>query len=138
MVAPLTVTASASQAHLSEPTAQGTVTLLDFSFTLPSAIKADKQTWKVLNAGTQIHEINLMKLADGKTMDDVMAWMAKSTDAPPFANVGGFNGIDPKQTGWMELDLTPGSYIAICHVPDPATGKEHAALGMMLPFEVKS
>ncbi len=109
-----------------------------FKFALPSDIRAGKQTWKVVNEGDQVHEINLMKLADGKTMDDLMAWMSKPEGPPPFANAGGFNSIDPQQTGWMELDLTPGSYIAICHVPDFATGKAHSELGMMLPFEVKS
>ncbi len=136
MISPLTVVAGTTR-H-SEPIAQATVKLLDFSFVLPSDIKAGKQTWKVVNEGEQVHEINLMKLAEGKTMDDLMAWMSKPEGPPPFANAGGFNGIDPKQTGWMELDLTPGSYIAICHVPDSATGKAHSELGMMLPFEVKS
>ncbi|MCE7981143.1 MAG: hypothetical protein DYG89_08125 [Caldilinea sp. CFX5] len=141
MLAPLTVIpaqSGSSQASQTEPVAQATVTLLNFSFTLPSDIKAGKQTWKVVNEGDQIHEINLMKLAEGKTIDDLMAWVEKPEGAPPFTNVGGFNGIDPQQTGWMELDLTPGSYVAICHVPDAASGKAHSELGMMLPFEVKS
>lgn len=118
------------------PTAAAGVELLDFSFKLPEAVKAGKQIWSVTNKGQQLHEINLMKLADGKTMDDVMAWAQDPTTAPPFTNVGGFQGINPGETGWMELDLTTGQYIAICHIPDPATGKPHEALGMVLPFTV--
>lgn len=78
-----------------------------------------------------------MKLAEGKTIDDVMAWAKDPTTAPPFMNVGGFQGINPGATGWMELDLAAGEYIAICHIPDPATGKAHEELGMVLPFTVK-
>lgn len=118
------------------PTADATVELLDFSYRLPENIKAGKQLWSVVNRGTQLHEINLMKLAEGKTLDDVMAWMMQPAGPPPFLNVGGFQGINPSATGWMELDLTAGQYIAICHIPDPATGKPHEALGMVLPFTV--
>ncbi len=135
MVTPLTVLESKQQ--YAEPEAQATVKLLDFSFALPSEIKAGKQLWQVVNEGTQPHEINFMKLAEGKTMDDIMAWMHNPTGAPPFSNVGGYNGIDPQKVGWMELDLTPGQYVAICHIPDPASGKPHDALGMVLPFAVK-
>lgn len=119
------------------PTADAGVELLDFSFKLPEAVKAGKQTWSVTNKGQQLHEVNLMKLTDGKTLDDVMAWAKDPTTAPPFLNVGGFQGINPGETGWMELDLAAGEYIAICHIPDPATGKPHEELGMMLPFTVK-
>ena len=118
------------------PSADATVELLDFSFKLPEAVKAGKQIWSVTNQGQQLHEINLMKLAEGKTIDDVMAWVMQPAGAPPFANVGGFQGINPGATGWMDLDLTAGQYIAICHIPDPATGKPHEALGMVLPFTV--
>lgn len=118
------------------PSADATVELLDFSYKLPANIKAGKQLWAVVNRGTQLHEINLMKLAEGKTLDDVMAWMTQPAGPPPFLNVGGFQGINPGATGWMELDLTAGEYIAICHIPDPATGKPHEALGMVLPFTV--
>lgn len=119
------------------PIADAGVELLDFSFKLPEAVKAGKQIWSVTNKGQQLHEVNLMKLTDGKTIDDVMAWAQDPTTAPPFMNVGGFQGINPGETGWMELDLAAGEYIAICHIPDPATGKPHEELGMMLPFTVK-
>ena len=119
------------------PTADAVVELLDFSFKLPEAVKAGKQTWAVTNKGQQLHEINLMKLAAGKTMDDVMAWVMQPAGTPPFMNVGGFQGINPGATGWMEIDLAAGEYIAICHIPDPATGKAHEELGMVLPFTVK-
>ncbi|MCE7985511.1 MAG: hypothetical protein DYG89_30420 [Caldilinea sp. CFX5] len=135
MVAPVTVVESNTKPV--EPVADATVKLIDFSFILPTDIKAGKQIWKVVNEGSQLHEINLMKLADGKTLDDVAAWMAQPEGAPPFHNVGGYNALDAEKVGWMDLDLTPGQYVAICHVPDPASGKPHEALGMVLPFTVK-
>lgn len=127
----------AGENRTAAPIADATVEMLDFSYKLPEDIQAGKQLWSVVNRGEQLHEINLMKLAEGKTMDDVMAWVMQPAGPPPFMNVGGFQGINPGATGWMELDLAAGEYIAICHIPDPATGKAHEELGMILPFTVQ-
>lgn len=134
MIMPVTIVES--MAERSVPEVQATVKLIDFSFVLPTEIKAGKQIWQVINEGPQLHEINLLRLADGATMTDVADWLAAPEGAPPFRNVGGFNGLDANQVGYMELDLTAGNYVAICHIPDPASGKSHQALGMVMPFSV--
>jgi hypothetical protein len=136
MIASLTVVGEAP-ANQPEPVADGTVKLLDFAFALPQAIKAGEQTWQIVNEGTQPHEISLVKLTEGKTMDDLMAFMATPHSAPPYVDVGGFQAIAPRANGWLHLNLEPGSYVAICHVPDPASGKAHSQLGMMMPFIVQ-
>jgi len=136
MVAPLTVKGE-MPTNQSEPASVGTVRLINFSFVLPQAVKAGKQTWKIVNEGTQPHEITLIKLAAGKTLADLAAFNQNPQGAPPFANIGGFQGIDPRASGWLHLDLTPGTYVAMCHIPDAASGKAHHELGMMLPFTVQ-
>ncbi|CAN5698973.1 hypothetical protein BH10CHL1_BH10CHL1_49000 [soil metagenome] len=136
MVAPLTVVGEMPKQQ-AEPVADGTVKLVNFSFVLPERIKAGAQTWMLSNEGTQPHEFALIKLAEGKTIDDLMAFNQNPHGAPPFQNVGGFQGIEPGKRGWLHLDLTPGVYVAICHIPDPASGKAHSELGMMMPFTVK-
>ncbi|MFN8491283.1 MAG: hypothetical protein U0350_27040 [Caldilineaceae bacterium] len=120
-----------------EPHTDQEVKMVDFSYALPQTIKPGKQTWKISNVGKQPHEITLMKLAAGKTMEDVMAFFQKPTGAPPFADMGGLQAINPGAAGWINLDLTAGNYIALCHVPDPASHKAHAELGMMMPFTVQ-
>jgi hypothetical protein len=136
MVSPLTVTAPASAAVAGAPEADGTVRLLDFSFALPQQIEAGKQVWEIKNDGKQPHELVLIKLAEGKTMNDVAAYTADPAGAPPFADVGGMQGIMPGHTAWLDLDLTPGSYVALCHIPDMASGEEHMHMGMIMPFQV--
>ena len=69
-----------------------------------------------------------------QTLEGLQAWMAQPEGGSPFQNVGGYNGIDADKSGWMDLDLTPGAYVAICHIPDPASGKAHELLGMVMPF----
>jgi len=134
MVTPMEVTAVVDTA---EPVADGEVKLLDFAFVLPPEIKAGEQTWKIVDEGQQAHEMQLIKLAEGKTMDDVQHWMHQPEGAPPFANVGGIQGIDAGETAYLHLNLTPGNYVALCHIPDTESMKEHMELGMVLPFIVE-
>lgn len=37
---------------------------------------------------------------------------------------------------WIEVNLTPGTYAAMCFVTDPNTGMPHALLGMVEVFNV--
>lgn len=139
MVRPIEVVAQADQADRSAPKikADAVVKLMDFSFILPSEIKAGEQIWQVVNEGPQIHEIMFIKLAAGKTAADAQAFLQSPHGVPPFAMIGGFQAINPGATGWLPLNLEPGNYIAICHVPDPASGHAHSELGMLMPFTVK-
>lgn len=136
MIAPLQVTAAGSQAA-PEPVADAEVNMLDFSFTFPETMYAGEQVWKVSAAGQQPHEMLLLKLNDGVTLDQALAWMDESVGPPPFTNAGGLQGIDPGEVGYVHLNLQPGTYVALCYIPDPASGKAHLELGMMVPFTVQ-
>jgi hypothetical protein len=70
-------------------------------------------------------------------MADIQAFMASPHGVPPFTSIGGFQAINPGQSGWLNLDLEPGNYVAVCYVPDPASGHAHLELGMVMPFSVK-
>jgi hypothetical protein len=135
MVRPFVVTPPPSSA--TAPTATATVTAKNFAFTLPT-FKSGKSTIAFKNTATdQVHEMTIIKMAAGKTVADAKAFFtAPPTGPPPFESAGGPPGIGPGDTAWAEVDLTPGTYVALCHVPDPATKKEHLALGMIQEFKV--
>jgi hypothetical protein len=139
MIAPIQVVGHTDHIHAHAPQlkADMTVKLRDFEFPLPSQIKAGKQVWQILNEGSQPHEIELIKLVEGKTIEDVQAFMHSPNGAPPFTSIGGFQAITPGQSGWLNLDLEPGNYVALCFVPNPETGKPHIEHGMVLPFSVR-
>lgn len=137
MVASLEVVDKSAQTGEQPPKADATVKMDDFAFILPSEIKAGPQVWQIDNHGQQPHEIGLIKLAEGKTMEDVGAFMAAPNGPPPFSDVGGLQAIDPGESGWVNLNLTPGEYVALCHIPDPASGKPHVELGMVAAFSVE-
>jgi len=135
MIAPLTVTANNAPAAQS-PKENLTVTMSDYAFAFSGVVKAGEQTWKVVNNGPQPHEIALIKLTDGKTVEDAFAWFAAPSGPPPYQYAGGFQGIPTGKSGWVKLNLTPGTYVAVCAIPDTADGKSHAEHGMVLPFTV--
>lgn len=137
MVASIEVVDTQEQTGVQSPQADATVKLDDFTFVLPEVIEAGPQVWQIDNQGQQPHEISLIKLAEGKTMEDVGAFMVSPAGPPPFADVGGLQGIDPGESGWVNLNLTPGEYVALCHIPDSASGKPHLELGMVAAFSVK-
>jgi len=134
MLKPIQVTeASESSAP---PQVQGTFTMKDFTFDMPSTLPAGRATYEVVNSGPQMHELNVLKLAPGKTTQDLIDWDADSGAPPPVEAMGGMNAFSVNGSGYMTLDLQPGTYVAICNVPDPASGVSHAHLGMMREFTV--
>ncbi|RPI31744.1 MAG: hypothetical protein EHM70_10795 [Chloroflexota bacterium] len=135
MIAPLTVVESSNQA-VEAPAPDQTVTLKDFEFELPQSIQSGRQIWEVVNNGPQPHEFTIVRLAEGKTMDDVAAFMQSPDGPPPFVEAGGMQALSVGKRGWAILDLQPGNYVAVCFVPDPDTGKAHVELGMVMPFTV--
>jgi hypothetical protein len=137
MLQPVVVVPSGSAAR-AEPKADLVIVMDDFSFDMPAEVKAGRQVWKVVNQGVQWHELNVVQLAPGKTMQDVNAFLAAGGEgAPPFMPVGGINGFSSEGEGWAVMDLEPGSYVALCFIPDPASHMPHLALGMVAEFEAK-
>ncbi|MER3513040.1 MAG: hypothetical protein C4310_00335 [Chloroflexota bacterium] len=136
MVKPLQVMA-AGQGGAQAPKADLSIALKDFGFEMPAQVKAGRQTWEIKNQGPQLHEMVIIKLAPGKTMNDVGAFLQSPAGPPPFEFAGGMQALTVGKSAWLMLDLQPGNYVALCNVPDPATGKAHAELGMLMPFTVK-
>lgn len=136
MVQGLTVRAPAATTEA--PTTELTATLQDFTINMPDTIAAGLSTIRIVNNGPEPHELNFLRLEDGRTMDDLVAWLTERSGPPPFAPVGGMNGLDSGQEGFVTFDFRPGTYVAICNIPSPTNqGTPHSALGMTLPISVK-
>ena len=137
MITPFTVTAASGQATKGEPTADAVVRLVDFGFVIPTGLKKGDLV-KVVNQGTEAHEMAIVQPVPGKTVQDILTWANKPTATVPFLFVGGLSTIAPGSTDWLMLSLNPGQYVAFCFVTDPATGKPHIVLGMIYPFTVQA
>jgi uncharacterized cupredoxin-like copper-binding protein len=135
MLKPLRVVGTANPS--SEPRVAATLTAKDFSFDVPAELPAGRATYKVTNLGPQPHEVGVIKLAPGATVEDVLAFYKDPGDQPPFQSIGGINGLGAGRSGFMTLDLQPGTYAAVCLIPDPASHVSHVHLGMIKRFTVK-
>jgi hypothetical protein len=135
MMKGLTVTPSPN-ANLTEPTADVTLTLSDYAFTLSKPLVAGRQLIKVENAAAQPHEVVLVQLAPGKTIEDLGKWVMDMKGPPPGKPFGGIPGFMKGKNTFFEVNLEPGEYGMICFVPDAKDGKPHFTHGMTSQFKV--
>lgn len=137
MITHFSVTGS-SNGSVAQPESTAEIMLKDFTFVLPNTIPSGPVTLKVTNQGPQPHELDLLKLAQGKTLQDAKTFLNSTNPAgpPPFTDAGGMGALAPGSSAWLKLSLQPGNHVAICFVPDIKTGKPHFMLGMISSFTV--
>jgi hypothetical protein len=135
MMKALTVTANAN-ANTTEPASDVTLTLSDYKFVLSKPLVAGKQMIKVENMAEQPHEVVLVQLAPGKTIEDVGKWVADMKGPPPGKPIGGIPGFVKGKNSFFEANLEPGEYGMICFIPDAKDGKPHVQHGMTQQFKV--
>lgn len=117
----------------------GLVTLQDFRITIPAVMRHSRFLFiKVWNKGPQTHQMQLLRVRNGHSIGEVIHCFQTMACPPPVDDYGGMDALAPHTVGWVELDLRPGTYIAICFVPDvnkPNTS--HAQEGMETIFTVR-
>ena len=115
-----------------------TITASDFKFDAPDSIAAGLTTFELINKGTEMHHMQIIRLEQGKTMADVNAALQNPAAPPPawVTLVGGPNGAVPHGPAVsVAVSLTPGQYVLLCFIPSP-DGKPHVAKGMVRPLTV--
>lgn len=120
-----------------EPEADLTVALVDFAFGLPVELPAGQQTWLIENLGEQWHELIVIPVPDGTTLEDAMSLLmagegeAEGGGMPEFAMV--WSPMSAEERAWVQVDLAPGTYLVSCFIEDIDSDEHaiHAALGMI-------
>lgn len=118
VVKPLEITGEGADA----PEADATAQLVDFSFILPSDLEPGEQTWEFGNNGKQVHHAAIQKLKAGKTMEDVMSFAETFEGEASTEEFAYVHMLSPGSSNYVTLDLTPGSYVALCFIPYYAKG----------------
>ena len=126
-----------SKAPDPKPAASVTMTLFDYNFKLSGPIRAGTRTIRVHNSAKQHHEVQLVQLAPGKTVKEVLDWIGKPEGPPPGKAMGGIAGMEPGMTEYFTANFTPGKYGLICFLPDAKDGKPHLAHGMVQEITVR-
>ena len=112
------------------------VTATEYAFQAPDTVPAGNVTFRLHNAGTMLHHVQIVRLDSGRTMADFGA--AMHGDGPPPAWVrmlGGPNAVVPGDSTDDIVSLQPGDYVMLCVIPG-SDGQPHVAKGMMRPFHV--
>ncbi len=131
----LEVTAAAGPA-VAGPTADGTIRLAEYGFSPGGTLRPGSRLVHIRNAGTEPHEADLFRLADGQTPADYLRWLENGeAGTPPVEVVGGVGDLAPGRELWLQVTLRPGRYFWVCQVPGP-DGRPHYAHGMVLEFTV--
>ena len=137
MVRHLTV-GRAIPALQAQPQIDATIVQSDFAFSLSKRITAGRRTIEVLNAGTQRHEVVLVRLAAGVTAKDFAAALESAAAAPPLGEpIGGVVGLERGRHAYFTSDFKPAQYGLICFFTDRHTGAAHHMKGMTLELGVE-
>lgn len=118
------------------PTADGEIHMKDFGYTGP-ALTAGAHTFRVINDGPQTHEVQLIRLNDGVTVQQYLAALAPGATAPPPGVVlGGPGALSTGLDTYWNVSFAPGHYIFVCFVPDVTDGAPHIMKGMVHEFSI--
>jgi uncharacterized cupredoxin-like copper-binding protein len=130
------VPAAATATAVAEPAADITMTLVDYGFQLSTPITAGRHTIRFDNTAGQSHEVVLVKLNPGSTMQDWVAAAVKMSGPLPGQLMDGITGLSPGRHGYATVDFTPGDYGMVCFAPDLKDGKPHFVHGMVQQITV--
>lgn len=137
--ASLTAAAFCAEIVTAAPPRPGVVTFSAFEhrFAGPDQLPAGQTTVRLKNQGKEPHQLQFLKLEEGKSPADLAAALKTGSQSVPSwaKHMGGPNGVAAGHASEATLYLEPGSYVIICGMP----GKKHqthAALGMQKPLRV--
>jgi uncharacterized cupredoxin-like copper-binding protein len=136
MLKPLRIT-TGLQKMPDPPHGDVTITEEDFSFQVSKPIRTGRRTVRVVNNGSQAHEVVVVQLARRATVNAFLDDFQPGVVTSPFGKpVGGMVGLEPGGEGFFTIDFTPGRYGLICFLPDLTRGAPHFTRGMLLDINV--
>lgn len=121
-----------------------TIKLIDFRFDVVGRLRKGMQVIRVETPGPSMHEMDIFRLHDGKTLTDMNRWLKDDGRGPaPADAMGGIvDSHDIKRVVWVRRNFTAGRYVLHCEMPlitnaEP-TNQEvtHADLGMVREIEI--
>lgn len=117
------------------------VPMYDFAFAFSGGLKPGKQTWEIVNNGQEPHELVMVRVRPGKTVQEAIAFMhAENPQGEPpvdFSSMVATGIVSEGQRMALEVNLQKGTYLVTCFLPALKNSKPHHDLGMEMSFEVK-
>lgn len=134
------LTAFLSGCEAAESTNEVTVVGIDYAFDAPDTISPGPTAIAFENRGKVPHEMILVRLKEGVTLEQVMQGVQGGGDPSDFTEGGpGILIAEPGEMAETRLlvDLLPGrTYALVCNFQDEPEAPPHTALGMRSSFVV--
>jgi hypothetical protein len=119
--------------------------LVDYRFELTGRLRKGTQVLRIETPGPSMHEVDIFRLHEGKTVADVRHWRKEDEGGPAQADAMGgmLDSHDIHRVGWLRKNFTPGRYVLHCAMPVTATPQTtnqeitHADVGMVQEIEIK-
>jgi hypothetical protein len=109
------------------------VAMSEYAFTFDEPVTAGPTSFVTTSTGAQAHFMQVVKLADGVTLDEALQSDDDSKITGSWSTaLAAAGGADEEV---LTLDLKPGTYGMVCFIPDP-DGTPHAMQGMAKQFAV--
>jgi len=126
------------------PQADVVLKLVDFRFELSRPLHKGSQVIRMETVGPSMHEADIYRLLDGKTLADLVRWRKDNGvgAVPAIALGGALDSHDIKHEVWLRRNFTPGRYVLHCEMPLSADAKAgtafatHADAGMVMEFQI--
>lgn len=127
------------------PKEDAVVKLLDYKFEIEGTLRRGEQVIRVETPGPGMHEADIFRLHDGKTVEDLRRWRKEDHPGPAPADAlgGALDSHDIRRVIWLRKSFKPGRYAFHCEMPlttDASTTSNHTShsdLGMVREFVIK-
>lgn len=118
--------------------------LIDYRFELAGNLRKGSQVIRVETPGPSMHEVDLFRLHEGKTLADIRQWRKDDgRGATPVDAMGGaLDSHNISRVVWLRRNFTPGRYVFHCEMPVTTTAEvtnqeiTHADMGMVQEIEI--
>lgn len=111
--------------------------LHSYGFGMDSVIKPGGHVFRVENQAEEPHEVDIVRIPDGSSVEQAMAWLKQPGGPPPFEPSGGTMILSKGKVAYAGLTMRTGQYMLLCFVPDTRDGRPHIAHGMVRVISVR-
>jgi len=113
-----------------------TLKVRDARIDVQGTMRPGQRTIRVENIGSRPHELIIVRLKPGKTLDDVRAWSMRRAASAPFVYVGGLTPMSPGMTAQTRLVFQTGEHVVLCPTGDGSEKAADRERGVLATFTV--
>jgi len=113
--------------------------LFDYRFELSGNLHKGVQVIRIETPGPSMHEVDIYRLHEGKTVADLNSWRKQQGRGPAPAEAlgGALDSHDISRVVRLRKKFMPGRYVLHCEMPVTNTELTHADVGMVREIEIK-